>query len=209
MSERLREAGYELNAEGLCPIRRKESIQSEPKASMDSLASSRKEKTPERPVTSSFDDIPIKSKVEGEKDIGLGSRPPSANAPPTLSREEEQEFEVAIRIFGLRCISCLLSPLFNLREEGMKLADAVLKDASSFDQDELVDATIKILGLVGSDSREKSHSLMINLYYSLIGLSNNSNTYLVYRFHWRIWIPDSRIHQSINTSLAIFTKQNV
>lgn len=85
-----------------------------------------------------------------------------------MTRQEADEFALSIRVFGEHGVSCILSPYFNLREEGMIIANKVLKDGKGRDSDELISATFEILSLVGSDSREKSHALMCKLYSSLV-----------------------------------------
>ena len=187
--QQLNESGYELREEGL--VQKRKSLTT----SNNSLAASSNQylqtsgaiksngsfkKSVNNPAegTSALADSPIKSKyaeqMQAEVQQQSESRPSSARdseAAKPLTREEEIEFASCIAVFGRHCMACVLSPIFSHREEGMKIADTILKDTEKErDLDEVVKATFQILALVGSDARERSHALMINLFYSLIGI---------------------------------------
>lgn len=171
--QQLDESGYELKEEGLTKKRTSQSNALSSNSSQNITNAAPKSARLNGGGDYSHSEAPIRSKyVDKVQDVKPESRPGSArdsDVPKPLSREEEKEFASCIAVFGNHCISCILSPLFNHREEGMRIADALLKDSNNErDQDEVVKATFQILALVGADSRERSHALMINLFYSLI-----------------------------------------
>lgn len=192
--QQLNESGYELREEGLVQ-KRKSIITSshnslatssnqnlQTSGAIKSTASFKRSVNNPAEGASALADSPIKSQyaeqIQAEVQQQSESRPSSARdseAAKPLTREEEIEFSSCIAVFGRHCMACVLSPIFSHREDGMKIADTILKDTEKErDLDEVVKATFQILALVGSDARERSHALMINLFYSLIGINSLS-----------------------------------
>ncbi|KAJ3334438.1 hypothetical protein HDU91_002733, partial [Kappamyces sp. JEL0680] len=173
LAAQLREAGYELKPEGLVLVSADQPVK---RAAQSRSTNPTDESTDDRvrsPV--SIDDVPIKSKFAERLASEAEKRPESAGgrestAPPELTDQEQSRFACAIRVFGKHTVSCVLSSFFHIREEGLQAIDRCLKDGQERDDDELVDATFQMLSIVESDSREKSHLLMCNLYYSLLGM---------------------------------------
>ena len=122
-------------------------------------------------------EIPIKSKYADQIQSEFKSEPRPSSArdsdsPRPLTLEEQKEFSLSISVFGKHCVSCLLSSIFNHREEGMKIAETFLKSTpQECDHDEVVKATFQILSLVAADARERSHAQMIALFFSFIGIA--------------------------------------
>jgi centrosomal protein CEP104 len=166
ISLKLKEAGYELHPEGLVLLE-------------DSLNMSSKAFNPQSSVyhdsfsNLSVADIPIQSKIS-VSNAQKASRPASARHstdPDNLDEQQVEEYALAIKIFGIKTLTGILSSFFNHREQGLNAAIQYLeslKGASlDFDRDEIVGATFQILSFIITDSREKSHALMCNLYLAL------------------------------------------
>ena len=174
----MHESGYVLKDEGLIP--RKDSLN--PLTTTNQTihhstsynAASKKDSSAKEPNHSSSDPINSRYVEQVQSESKSESRPTSArdsDVPRPLDLEEQKEFSLCISIFGNHCVACILSPIFNHREEGMKITESVLKnkEAENNNQDKVVKATFQILSLIAADARERSHAQMISLFYTFIG----------------------------------------
>lgn len=83
-----------------------------------------------------------------------------------LSGLERQEYTLSIHVFGEQTIANILSPYFNLREEGLLKVDSFLQEKEG--AEEVVRGAFQVISIIANDSREKAHGLMCALYTSVI-----------------------------------------
>ncbi|KAJ2999715.1 hypothetical protein HDV02_001958 [Globomyces sp. JEL0801] len=119
-----------------------------------------------------------------------GSRDPTT--PNELDALEMQRLALPIKIFGQRPISCLVSPYFGLRQQGINRVNEILIDSGEHSDDDICKATFQVIQLMVTDARERSNAMTCDLYKNLLDFCKSKH------------VKDSIVVASISETISSF-----
>ena len=102
----------------------------------------------------------------------------TSSEPVDIATDVAEEYADAVKIYGGRVASNITSNDFNLRENGLiAVLDSLKKDPSIGNTQQLLTATISILRIIETDSREKCYNLYCSIFQETLSFITKNEVY--------------------------------